>query len=119
MSREYRDYLNDIIDAIKTAEEFTNQLNFESYKKDKKTIFAITRALEIVGEAIKKIPEHLRKKYPTIPWKDFAGMREKLIHNYSGVNLSIVWETVTRELPPLLKEFERILKDLEQSIPKK
>ncbi len=119
MSREYRDYLCDVIDAIKTAQDFTNQMNFDNFVKDKKTIFAITRALEIVGEAIKKIPVHLRKKFPSIPWKDLAGMRDKLIHNYSGVNLSIVWETVTQELPPLLKEFQRVLQDLEQSLPKK
>lgn len=119
MSREYRDYVTDIIDAIKTAQDFTNQMNFESFSIDKKTIFAITRALEIVGEAIKKIPVLLRKKYPSIPWKDLAGMRDKLIHNYSGVNLSIVWETVTQELPRLLKEFERVLQDLEESHIKK
>ncbi len=116
MSRDYRDYLNDIIDAIKTAQEFTNQQNFEAFSQDKKTIFAITRALEIVGEAIKKIPVHLPKKYPSIPWKELAGMRDKLIHNYSGVNLSIVWETVSQELPPLLKEFDHILQDLKSPI---
>ena len=118
MNREYRDYINDIIDAIKSTQDFSNQMNFDTFSHDKKTIFAISRALEIIGEAVKKIPISMRKEYSSIPWKDLAGMRDKLIHNYSGVNLNIIWETVKQELPPLLKEFEGVLQYLEHQIPK-
>ncbi|OLS14584.1 MAG: hypothetical protein RBG13Loki_1775 [Promethearchaeota archaeon CR_4] len=93
-------------------------MNFETFSRDKKTIFVVSRALEIIGEAIKKVPVNLRKIYTSIPWKELAGMRDKLIHNYSGVNLNIIWETIKQELPPLLKEFEGVLQDLEHQIPK-
>ncbi len=94
-------------------------MSFDAFSKDKRTIFATSRAIEIIGEAIKRVPISLRKKYASIPWNELAGMRDKLIHNYSGVDLTIVWETVKEELPPLLKKFERVLEDLEKETLKK
>jgi len=71
------------------------------------------RAVEIIGEAVKKIPDSIRKKYLEIPWREMAGMRDKLIHEYFGVNLQRVWRTVREDIPALKPLFEKILKDLE------
>jgi uncharacterized protein with HEPN domain len=67
-----------------------------------------------MGEALKKIPSKIREKYPEIPWKYIAGMRDKLIHEYHGVDLGIVWEVIKKEIPPLKPKFERILNELEK-----
>jgi len=80
MKRELLDYVNDILDAVVEVEDFTKDMDFNEFAKDKKTTNAVIRSLEIIGEAAKKIPETLRKRYPNIPWKRMAGMRDKLIH---------------------------------------
>jgi len=77
-----------------------------------KTVFAVVRALEIVGEAVKKIPQSIRKNYPEIPWKDMAGMRDKVVHEYFGVKLERVWETIQSDIPSIKPLFEKIRKDL-------
>ena len=114
MKREMGDFIEDIIDAIRKAESFIKDVDYNKFTKDDKTIFAVVRALEIVGEAVKNIPNEARKKYPEIPWKDIAGMRDKLIHSYFGVNLERVWKAVKEEIPPLKPLFEKMLKDLEK-----
>ena len=80
MKREYGDYIQDIIDSIKETEEFTTEMSIKDFKKDKKTVNAVIRSLEIMGEAAKKIPDDIRKKHFQIPWKEMAGIRDKLIH---------------------------------------
>lgn len=85
-------------------------MNFEEFAKDRKTINAITRSLEVMGEAVKKVPSEIRSKYPRTPWKYIAGMRDKLIHEYHGVDLEIVWEAIKRKfhlLNPNLKKYWR------------
>jgi len=114
MKRNIGDYIEDIIDAMTKAIDFVNNVSYAEFIKDDKTAFAVVRALEIIGEAAKNIPDDIRKNYPEIPWKDIAGMRDKVIHEYFGVKLSIVWRAVKEEIPPLKPIFERILKDLEE-----
>lgn len=90
-TRLVQDYLRDILDAMDKAGEFANGMNFMSFRDDDKTVYAIIRALEIIGEAAKKIPWSLRRKFYTIPWKNLTGMRDKLIHDYAGgVNKELV-----------------------------
>jgi len=84
-------------------------MNFEQFSRDDKTAFAVIRALEIVGEATKNIPDRLRAGYPKIPWREMAGIRDKLIHDYFGVNLKVVWKTVIEDLPPLAPKISQIL----------
>jgi uncharacterized protein with HEPN domain len=88
--RDLRDYLQDIIDAIAEVREFVEGTSFEDFSKDKKTINAVIRSLEVIGEGAKKVPEDLRRKYPRIPWRRMTGMRDKLIHEYFGIDLEIV-----------------------------
>lgn len=107
--RTYSDYLNDIHDACEKADRFVSGLSFEQFRENDEKVYAVIRALEVIGEATKSIPAHLQRRYPDIPWKDIAGMRNKLIHGYFGVNLKRVWDTVMIDLPPLRRVVERML----------
>lgn len=101
-SRDYDDYLDDIRFAAERASQFVHGMDFEAFQRDDRTIFAVVRALEIIGEAAKRIPQPVRDQFPMLPWKSISGMRDKLIHDYVNVNLEVVWRTVTEDLPPLL-----------------
>ena len=113
MTRDYRDYLQDILEAIDESTEFTNDISFEMFVRDRMTVNAVVRSLEVMGEAATRIPDHLRSRAPGVPWKYMAVMRNKLIHEYFGVDLSIVWTFIKTELPPLRPEIERLLTELD------
>ncbi|MCU0615067.1 MAG: DUF86 domain-containing protein [Desulfobacterales bacterium] len=105
-NREISDYIDDIINAIDDIAEFTSGMSYEKFVADKKTVNAVIRSLEVLGEATKHIPVSFRRKYPDIPWSKMAGMRDILIHDYMGVNLMTVWKVSQQrllELQPLLK----------------
>jgi uncharacterized protein with HEPN domain len=101
IKRYSEDYLKDIEEAIRLAIEFTQGMDFDSFCQDTKTIFAVTRAIQIVGEAVKKIPDNIRQQHPQIPWKDVAKMRDKVTHQYFAVKLDVVWDTVQQDFPLL------------------
>ena len=102
-------YLEHIFEECNFLIEKSKNLNYEKFIKDPVIMKAFVRSLEIIGEAVKKIPDDFKKKYKSIPWKEIAGMRDKLIHEYFGVNYKIVWETVIKEIPKLKKNIEEIL----------
>jgi uncharacterized protein with HEPN domain len=114
--REHRDFLDDIRQAAQKAMEFVRGMDYEAFAKDDKTAFAVARALEIVGEAAKRIPQSLRDRYPELPWRSMSGIRDKLIHDYVSVNLEVVWQTVQEDLPALLPMIQRVLDDLHREI---
>lgn len=114
MKREIGDYIEDIIKAMNASMEFVNDISYDDFAEDNKTIYATIRALEVIGEAVKNIPDDVRKEYLEIPWKKMAGMRDKVIHEYFGVRLERVWETIQRDIPRLKPLFEKILKDIEK-----
>lgn len=113
--RIFTEYLEDILDAISKIREFTGNMDFSSFSEDEKTSFAVIRALEIIGEASKNIPEEVRSSHPDIPWREMAGIRNKLIHDYFGVNLAVVWKTVKEDLPILEPMIRSLLEETEQS----
>jgi len=114
MNEEFLDYVEDIIEAMDDAVRFVEGLEYDDFVKDKKTVYAVTRAVEIIGEAVKKIPTRVKNRYLKVPWKKMAGMRDKLIHEYFGVDLRRVWNTVGKDIPKLKPMFEKILKDFEK-----
>ena len=107
----------DILSSILEIEEFVKDVNFEKFVRDRKTINAVIRSLEVMGEASKKIPSEIRSKYPEVPWKYMAGMRDKLIHEYHGVDLEIVWKVIKGEIPILKPMIEKIVDELENAPP--
>ena len=115
MKREYGDYLRDILDAISKIEKFVRGMDFQDYQKDDKTIFATIRALGIIGEAIKKVPDSMKIHHKRIPWKDISGMRDKLVHEYFGINDKVVWNTIKEDLPELKEAVEKIIANLRKS----
>jgi uncharacterized protein with HEPN domain len=107
--RDYRDYLEDICQAARKALDFTEGVAYEDFVADEKTVYAVVRALEIVGEATKRIPQDVRDRHPQIPWRSMAGIRDKLIHDYVNVSLEVVWKTLSEDLPPLVPMIERVI----------
>lgn len=111
MKREYLDYLDDILTAMNHASMFIKGMDYSKFVDDTKTIYAVVRAIEIIGEAVTKLPDDSKSKHPEIPWKDIAGMRNKLIHEYFGIDAHVVWDTVTKDIPYLLPLFEKMKQD--------
>jgi len=113
--KDYRDYIEDIITSIDEIAEFIGTMTFDDFINDRKTSNAVVRSMEIIGEAAKNVPVILREKYNSVPWKKMAGMRDKLIHEYSGVDLEIVWQAIKQDLPSVKPLIVEILKELEHS----
>jgi uncharacterized protein with HEPN domain len=107
--RRDSDFLGDIQEAARRLRAYTAGMTYEAFMADDKTQDAVIHNLEIIGEAVKNLSAELRSKYPGVPWKSMAGVRDRLIHHYFGVNLDIVWEIVTVELPEVVLQLEKIL----------
>ncbi len=94
-------FIEHILDNLKNIESFTKGLSKNELTKNKLKQYAIIRAIEVIGEAVKNLPSDFRNKYPNIPWIKIAGMRDKLMHHYFGINLETVWKVVIEDLPDL------------------
>lgn len=88
---------------------------YEQFVADKKTINAVLRSIEVIGEAAKHVPEEICKRYPDVPWKEMAGMRDKVIHFYFGVDLGIVWLAVKERFPAIQPHVHAILEEVERT----
>lgn len=110
--RLIQDYLNDILESIADIREFVAGMDLDAFIADRKTNKAVIRSLEVIGEAVSKIPDDIRSRYPDIPWQEMTGMRNRLIHEYFGVDLSIVWRTIEEDLKPLETDISKINSDL-------
>ena len=109
--RDYTLYLKDILAAIESIEIFIAEMDLDTFQKDDKTTSAVLRKLEIIGEAVKQIPDEIRLKHSQVPWKEMAGMRDKLIHFYFGIDYHLVWKAITERLPQVKQEIQKILQN--------
>lgn len=109
--KDYRLYFLDIASFCKKISLYTRGLTFKEFAREAKTIDAVVRNLEIIGEAVNKIPSEIRKRTPEIPWNKIVGLRNKVIHEYFDVNIPIIWETVKEDIPFLAKQVKKALED--------
>ena len=106
-------FLNHILDAIKKIEKYLQGIDEEAFTKNDLVQDGVIRQIEIIGEAVKRLSDDIKSQAPLLPWQDIAGMRDKLIHDYFGVDIDTVWLTVEKDIPVLKKEVERIIGKLE------
>ncbi len=104
-------YIEDMLDATEKALSFTNGLDRDRFLENEEKVLAVTRLLEIIGEAAKNVPDTVRAGHPDIPWRKITGTRDRLIHAYFQVDADQVWRTVEEDLPPLRTSLQRILDD--------
>lgn len=110
--RSIRDFLQDILESIDEIESFIQGITLEEFQNKREKILAVVKLLEIIGEAVKQIPDNLRLQYSDIPWKAIAGMRDILVHEYWGIDINVIWATITEYLPELKSVIKEILLNL-------
>jgi len=110
MKREYEDYLHDMLENAEKALSFVQGLDYDRFCKDDKAMYAVIRAFEIIGEAARQIPEDIRAANTEIPWREIMGMRNKLTHEYFGVNTKVIWRTVQEDLPVMILALRNMLR---------
>jgi len=113
VSRDIRLYLEDIIDAVAKIERFTAGVGREEFRRDSMVFDAVVRNLEIIGEAVKNLPQELRHDTSDLEWRKIAGLRDVLAHGYFSLDEEIVWDVVRTKLEPLAVEARRIIKEVE------
>jgi len=110
MRRAHKDYLSDMLENAEKALDFVGRMEYEEFLGDEKTSYAVVRALEIIGEAAGRVPDEVRSSIQELQWREIPAMRNKLTHEYFGINMKVVWRTVREDLPPLIKALDKALK---------
>ena len=107
--RDYMFFIEDIVTCIKKMERYTSNISFEEFCGNDMAVDAVIRNLEIIGEAIKKIPEEIKKKHANVEWKEAAGFRNVLIHDYFGIDVEAVWDTIRNNIPSFKRQIVKVL----------
>lgn len=110
-TRDVKLYLQDIADSISKINKYMGDLDPTAFAVDYKTIDAVVRNLEVIGEAVKNLPQEIKTKYTDVPWNEIGGMRNKITHEYWGVDEDVLWKTVKDDLPIFEKQIEKIKKE--------
>ncbi len=112
MPRDYKVYFKDILEAINKIERYTKDVKYEDFKNNDLIQDGVIRNLEIIGEAVKNVPQDIKRNYPEIEWRKIAGLRDILIHAYFGIDIEIIWDIVENKVPELKRIIEKILSNL-------
>ena len=112
MKRNYKLFLEDISERIEKIESYINDMTYNDFKQDDKTVSACIREIEVIGEATKQIPKEITNKFNELPWSLMAKMRDKLIHWYFDIDEEIVWNVATQKLPQIKVQIDEIIKKL-------
>ena len=107
--REWKLFIEDILESIRLIKNYVENMDFNDFKKDRKTIDAVVRNFEIIGEASRLIPDEIKRKFENVDWKGIVGLRNRIAHEYFDISLSIVWHIVTEELQILEEQMKEIL----------
>ena len=116
MKRDLRLFIEDILTSIKLIENYIGNTSKEDFGNNQELKDSTVRRLEIIGEAVKNIPDNFREKYPDISWRKIAGLRDIIIHAYFNIDLDITWEIIKKDLPDLKMKILKIKKDFEENI---
>ena len=114
MLRDYRLYLQDILECCENARNYVGEMTFEEFSADRKTIDAVVRNLEIIGEAVKNVPSEILQTKPKIEWKQVARFRDLIIHQYFKIKLTIVWDIVQNRLEELKQAVDEMLIEMQK-----
>ncbi len=109
MEKDYKAYVNHILDAISSIERYTEGMSFEAFERDNKTIDAVIRNFEIIGEAARNIPQAIKVKYHEVPWDEMYLLRNKVSHEYFGIDEEIIWDVVKNKIPDLIESLKQLM----------
>ncbi len=113
--RDARLLLQDMLESLEKIERYTAGLTFERFAQDDRTVDAVVRNLEVIGEAARQIPSEVRERYPEVPWRRVIGLRNVVVHEYFAVDVEIVWTVVRQSLPELKEALRRMIAELEEA----
>lgn len=114
MPRDYRVFLDDILEAVRKVREYTEGLSYEQFSADQKTVHAVVWNLQIIGEATKNLPREIRSRYPDLPWRDMAGLRDVIVHQYFGIKLDVIWKIIRNDVPLLESRIRGVIEQMKQ-----
>lgn len=109
--RDWKFRIADILEAVQDTLEITRGMEYETFRQDKKTLKAVLYNLAVIGEAARKLPEEVTARFSSIPWREMGDMRNVVIHQYFGIDIKILWETIENELPPLVQRLKDLIAD--------
>ncbi len=115
MKKDYKVYLDDILESIDLIEEYSQRETIQSFRENKEKQDAVIRRFSVIGEAANRLPAEFKDRYVNIPWHEVIGLRNIVVHEYSGINLDRVWNTIKKDLPPLKEFIEGLIYSKEEA----